>query len=44
VRQLALFDFLHDRAKLLRLFQIAVWVSLVFLAIGYIIIVQDLLG
>lgn len=42
--KLALFDFLHDRAKLLKLFWLAFWVSLVFLAIGYFIILQDLLG
>ncbi|MGD9962409.1 MAG: hypothetical protein AB7S97_00695 [Thermoplasmata archaeon] len=41
---MALSDIMSDRAKLLRLFQIAFWASLVFLAIGYAIIIMDLLG
>ncbi len=37
-------DLLKDRTRLLWLFWIGFWASIVFLAIGYIIIVSDLLG
>lgn len=36
-------DILSDRARLLKLFWVAFWVSLVFLGIGYFLILQDLL-
>ena len=39
-----LLDILHDRVKLLKLFWIAYWASLALLAIGYVIILLDLLG
>lgn len=41
---LALTDILHDRVKLIKLFQIAFWASLVFLGIGYALILLDLMG
>lgn len=41
---MALLDFLHDRVKLLKLFWIAFWASLVFLGIGYALILADLFG
>jgi len=41
---LALSDLMSDREKLLRLFQIAFWASLVFLGIGYAMIIMDLFG
>ncbi len=37
-------DLLQDRVKLLKLIWVAFWVSMVFLVIGYIMIIQDLLG
>ena len=39
-----LLDIFHDRERLMKLFLVAFWVSLVFLAIGYAIIISDLLG
>lgn len=36
-------ELLGDRATLLKLFWLAFWVSLVFLGIGYFLILQDLL-
>lgn len=42
--ELAISDILRDRGKLLRLFQIAFWASLVFIGLGYAIILMDLLG
>jgi hypothetical protein len=41
---LRLEDLLQDRVKLLKLIWVAFWVSMVFLVIGYIMIIQDLLG
>ena len=41
---LSISDILSDRAKLVRVFQIAFWASLVFLGIGYAMILMDLLG
>lgn len=40
---MAISDILSDRVKLLKLFWMAFWVSLVFLGIGYFLILQDLL-
>lgn len=42
--ELAFLDILHDRVKLLKLFWLAFWVSLVFLGIGYALILMDLIG
>jgi len=41
---LRLEELLQDRVKLLKLIWVAFWVSMVFLVIGYIMIIQDLLG
>ena len=41
---MALSAIMNDRAKLLRLFQIAFWASLVFIGIGYAMILMDLFG
>lgn len=41
---LPLLDILHDRVKLLKLFWIGFWASLVFLGVGYALILLDLVG
>jgi len=41
---LRLEELLQDRVKLLKLIWVAFWVSMVFLVIGYIMIIQDILG
>jgi len=38
-----LLDIFHDREKLMKLFIVAFWVSVIFLAIGYAIIISDVL-
>ncbi len=42
--RLSLSGILNDRVKLLKLFWIAFWASLVFLGIGYALIIMDLVG
>lgn len=42
--ELPLLDILQDRVKLLKLFWVAFWASLVFLGIGYALILMDLVG
>ena len=42
--ELPLLDILNDRVKLLKLIWLAFWVSLVFLGIGYALILMDLFG
>jgi len=44
VKAMPLLDILQDRVKLLKLVWFAFWVSMVFLAIGYALIMMDLLG
>lgn len=39
-----LLDILHDRVKLLKIFRIVYWASLVLLAVGYALIFMDLFG
>ena len=42
--RLSLSGILNDRVKLLKLFWVAFWASLVFLGIGYALIIMDLVG
>jgi hypothetical protein len=44
VTGLPLLDFLHDRVKLMKLFWIGFWAGLVFMGIGYAIMLLDLVG
>ena len=37
-------DLLNDRERMMKLIWIAVWAGIAFMAIGYILIAQDLLG
>ena len=42
--ELPLLDILHDRVKLLKLIWVAFWASMIFLGIGYGLILMDLVG
>jgi len=44
VTELPLLDIFHDRVKLLKLFWVAFWASMVFLGLGYALILMDLVG